>query len=188
MAELQAELEERRLDDLESRALKLLSCLGFSDSLIHAPLHELSGGWQMRAMLPSVLIQDADIMVLDEPTNFLDMLGIVWLQKGLVDIREESSKTVITIAKNMKAGKKHGDDNKLRQAVSRQKKLDDRMGMQVKLVTDVAKPTKGTISRHPRLKLGYYIQSVVEDLRAAGKADPSKSLGHSGDCGWRHHG
>jgi hypothetical protein len=36
-----------------------------------------------------------------------------------------------TIAKNIKVGKKHGDDNKLRQAVSRQKRLEDRMGMQV---------------------------------------------------------
>lgn len=43
----------------------------------------------------------------------------------------------------------------------------------VKLVTDVLSPTKGTVSRHPRLKLGYYSQLAVEDLRAAGTADPS---------------
>lgn len=43
----------------------------------------------------------------------------------------------------------------------------------VKLVTEVASPTKGTVTRHPRLKLGYYSQLAVEDLRAAGTADPS---------------
>lgn len=153
--------------------------------------NELSGGWQMRCMLASTLLQDADIMILDEPTNFLDLLGIIWLQKYLVDLQTESSKTVIvvshdrdfidhvcqeiimikdqslvyfegnltayeedlrakrvnltrlkeaqekqiahvekTIINNIRAGKKNGDENKLRQAVSRQKKLEDRMGMQ----------------------------------------------------------
>lgn len=45
----------------------------------------------------------------------------------------------------------------------------------VKLVTDVLSPTKGTASRHSRPKLGYYSQLAVEDLRAAGTADPSKA-------------
>ena len=43
----------------------------------------------------------------------------------------------------------------------------------VKLITDAVKPTKGSVTRHPRLKLGYYSQLAVEDLRAAGNADPS---------------
>ena len=43
----------------------------------------------------------------------------------------------------------------------------------VKLVTDQVKPTKGTVSRHPRLKLGYYSQDAIETLRAEGLADPS---------------
>ena len=43
----------------------------------------------------------------------------------------------------------------------------------VKLVTEVASPTRGTVTRHPRLKLGYYSQLAVEELRAAGMADPS---------------
>jgi len=175
-----------------------------------------------------------------------------------------------TIAANIKAGKKHGDDNKLRQAVSRQKRLEDRSGMQVstkggrfklsrdragfrktkrgeieippeeaavslqlplapdlrfpgplvsldqvtfdynvkkdspvlrnvnlsiymgsrvgivglngsgkstivKLVTDVVKPIKGTVTRHPRLRLGYYSQLAVENLRAAGKTNPTQT-------------
>ena len=43
----------------------------------------------------------------------------------------------------------------------------------VKLVTDVLSPTKGTVSHYPRLKLGCYSRLAVEDLRAAGTADPS---------------
>jgi ATPase subunit of ABC transporter with duplicated ATPase domains len=327
----------------------MLHCLGFSETSIQTPLEELSGGWQMRCMLASVLLQDADIMILDEPTNFLDLLGIIWLQKYLINLRMEVSKTVIvvshdrdfidhvceeiillkdktlvyfdgnltayeedlkarrtnltrmkeaqdkqvahmekTIAANIKAGKKHGDDNKLRQAASRQKRIEDRTGMQVnakggkfklnrdlagfvastryreedshadkrsgyhdsmrktieippaeravslmlplapdlrfpgplvsldrvtfsygprqesvlrdinlsihmgsrigvvglngcgkstlvKLITEVTKPSKGTVTHHPRLKLGYYSQIAVEELRAVGSTDLTKT-------------
>ena len=45
----------------------------------------------------------------------------------------------------------------------------------VKLLTDVIRPTRGTVSRHPRIRLGYYSQFMVEDLRASGTQDPSKT-------------
>ena len=45
----------------------------------------------------------------------------------------------------------------------------------IKLATDALKPNKGTVTRHPRLKLGYYSQLAVEELRVAGSADPSKT-------------
>lgn len=45
----------------------------------------------------------------------------------------------------------------------------------IKLATDALNPTKGTVTRHPRLKLGYYSQLVVEELRVAGSADLSKT-------------
>jgi ATPase subunit of ABC transporter with duplicated ATPase domains len=45
----------------------------------------------------------------------------------------------------------------------------------VKLVTDVVKPIKGTVTRHPRLRLGYYSQLAVENLRAAGKTNPTQT-------------
>lgn len=131
-------------------------------------------------------------MILDEPTNFLDLLGVVWLENYLQQLRETSQTTIVlvshdrdfvnavceeivilrdqklnyfrgnlaayeqdfeeqklylgrmkeaqerqiahmeaSIRENMKIGKKTNDDNKLRQAKSRQKKVDDRMGLQV---------------------------------------------------------
>ena len=45
----------------------------------------------------------------------------------------------------------------------------------IKLATDVIKPTKGTMTLHPRLKIGYYSQTAVDELRAAGSADLSKT-------------
>lgn len=57
----------------------------------------------------------------------------------------------------------------------------------IKLATDVLKPTKGTLTRHSRLKIGYYSQLAVEELRAAGSADSSKTalstlVGEVGDA------
>ncbi|KAL8830870.1 MAG: hypothetical protein Q9191_001195 [Dirinaria sp. TL-2023a] len=333
MTDLQAQLDERRMWDLERQARNVLVCLGFSEKTMSTPLGELSGGWQMRAMLANVLLQDVDIMILDEPTNFLDILGIIWLQEYLVRLRAESPKTVVvvshdrdfidhvcqeiilmkekiliyfdgnltayeedlklrrinltkqkeaqdkqimhmekTIASNIKAGKKSGDENKLRQAASRKKRIEDRSGMQknekgvkfklsrdlvgwhdakrsaieippeersnklmiplaaelrfpgplisledvtfsyspkqgpilrdinltihmgsrvgvvglngsgkstlIKLVIGSLSPTKGSINLHSHLKLGYYSQLAVEELRAAGKSDQSLTALH----------
>lgn len=289
----------------------------------------------MRTSLAACLLQPSDILILDEPTNFLDLLGIIWLQRYLLQLREAgpSPPTVIlvshdrdfintvcqelmilrdhdltyfrgnldaydasirdkklylgrmrdaqekqkahmqqTIQQNIKQGKAAGDENKLRQAKSRQKKLDDRMGMTksasggrfklnrdlagfhltsraeievpvdekgvsivipdapdlrypgalislekitfryplfkksqapppailqdinlsihmgdrvgivglngsgkstlLKLLTDTTKPTQGTASHHPRLRMGYYPQHAVEDLQALGRTQP----------------
>jgi len=282
----------------------------------------------MRSALASTLLQESDILILDEPTNFLDLLGILWLQLYLFELKTTSKTIVVlvshdrdfidtscqeiiilrdqtltyfagnlasydedqrskklyfgrmqeaqdkqkahmekTIQQNIKVGKATGDENKLRQAKSRQKKLDDRMGLQVsatggrfklnrdlegyhltsrekidipkeergvlifipeapdmrfpgplvslegitfkykstlaailqdvdlvihpgdriglvglngcgkstiiKLVTDAIKPSKGVVTRHPRLRLGYYSQHAVEQLQALGLIEPS---------------
>lgn len=147
----------------------------------------------MRCNLAAVLVQRSDIMILDEPTNFLDLFGIIWLQSYLIKLRDSAdTKTVIlvshdrdfvdnvaeeiillrdqkleyfrgnlseyeedfrsrvlhmtrlqenqdrekermekTIRENIKLGKKTGDDNKLRMAKSRQKKLEENTGLKV---------------------------------------------------------
>lgn len=146
----------------------------------------------MRCMLACVLIQTPEVMILDEPTNFLDLLGVVWLQTYLQQMRTACETTIIlvshdrdfinavceelvilrdqqfqyfrgnlaqfeqdfeyqklywgrmkeaqekqvahmeaSIRENTKLGKKTNDDNKLRMAKSRQKKIDDRTGIQV---------------------------------------------------------
>lgn len=322
--------------DVESRAKKILTGLGFSDAYMSKPVSDLSGGWRMRTALATALLQETDILILDEPTNFLDLLGILWLQRYLQSLEDtpdaptlilvshdrdfismatdlliikdkgltyfhgdlptyeesqserkiylskmkdakEKQKAHIqeTITRNIKQGKKKDDDNKLRQAKSRQKKLDDRWGMEVSakggrfklnrdlpgyhytsrdeievpqderaitlslpdppdlrfpgplisvegvtfrypktsaaakpvlqdinlsvhmgdrvgivglngtgkstlisLLVDSAKPTRGTVTTHPRLHLGYYSQHAVEALqrRAAAPAHDGEPL------------
>lgn len=327
LVDLQTRVEPNRLAQLETKAKSILTGLGFSEAYMQKPINSLSGGWHMRAALAATLLQETDILILDEPTNFLDLLGIIWLQRFLQSLNDmEKPPTLIlvshdrdfvnlctdlliikdkqltyfhgtlpkyeasqserklwlrkmkdaqdkqrshiekSIAANVKAGKANDDQNKLRQAKSRQKKLDDRMGLQVsakggrfklnrdlvgfhltsrddidvppderpvvislpeppdlrfpgslialekagyrykpkaplvvsdvtltvgmgdrigilglngagkstlvKLLVEESRPTSGTVTTHPRLKLGYYSQHAVDDLRIVGYAEP----------------
>lgn len=326
LTDLQSQIEPSRLAQIEVQARSILTGLGFTEAYLEKPLSSLSGGWHMRTALASALLQEADILILDEPTNFLDLLGIVWLQRYLQSLADkekpptlilvshdrdfislctdliilkdkqltyfhgdietyersqserrqwlikmkeahDKQKTHIekTIAQNLKAGKANDDQNKVRQAKSRQKKLDDRWGMQVsakgtrfklnrdlvgyfltsregieippeqrpvvislpdppelrfpgslislekasyryspraplilqdntltvgmgdrigilglngagkstliKLLVGESAPTTGTVTTHPRLRLGYYSQHAVEELKAIGRSE-----------------
>ncbi|KAI8689969.1 hypothetical protein LRP88_13729 [Fusarium phalaenopsidis] len=328
LADLQIQVDPARVSEIESQAKKILTGLGFSDALMGKPISSLSGGWHMRAALATALVQETDILILDEPTNFLDLLGIMWLQRYLQGLEEsDQAPTLIlvshdrdfislctdllilkdkqltyfhgdlptyeasqserkqwltkmkdaqdkqkahiekSIAANIKAGKANDDTNKLRQAKSRQKKLDDRWGLQVsakggrfklnrdlvgyhltareeidippedrpvvvylpeppdlrfpgalislekvafrysaktplvvqdvtlsvgmsdrigvlglngagkstliKLLVGETQPTSGTVTTHPRLKLGYYSQHAVDALQALGRSEPA---------------
>ncbi|KAH7386581.1 P-loop containing nucleoside triphosphate hydrolase protein [Cadophora sp. MPI-SDFR-AT-0126] len=335
LVDLQSQIEPGRIADIEVKARSILSGLGFPKANLEKPVSTLSGGWKMRTNLASVLLQPTDILILDEPTNFLDLLGIMWLQKFILQLRDtgpnppsvvlvshdrdfinavcqeliilrdqdltyfrgdltaydrsirdkklylgrmkeaqdkQKAHMQQTIQQNIKQGKAAGDENKLRQAKSRQKKLDNRMGMEksatggrfklnrdlagfhltaraeidipadergvsillppapdlrfpgplvslekvtfrypllkksqpptpiilqevdltihmgdrvgivglngcgkstiIKLLTDTTKPTKGTVTRHPRLRMGYYSQHAVEELQALGRTTP----------------
>ncbi|KAK4034563.1 ABC transporter F family member 3, partial [Parachaetomium inaequale] len=193
LADLQLQVEPSRLADIESRAKKILTGLGFTDAYMAKQADSLSGGWRMRSALATALLQETDILILDEPTNFLDLLGIIWLQRFLQSLEDlptpptlilvshdrDFTSSVCTdllivkdkdltyfhgdlptfeaaqaekkqhltkmkeaqdkqkahmqdsIRQNLAAGRKNDDQNKIRQAKSRQKRLDDRMGMQV---------------------------------------------------------
>ncbi|KAB8259112.1 P-loop containing nucleoside triphosphate hydrolase protein [Aspergillus pseudonomiae] len=328
LQDLQAQFETMKLVDIEQQARQILIGLGFQETTFDKPFLTLSGGWRMRCMLAGVLIQSPDFMILDEPTNFLDLLGVVWLENYLRQLKDSSQTTIIlvshdrdfvnavceeivilkdqkftyfkgnlsayerdfeeqklywgrmkeaqerqiahmeaTIRETTKTGKKTNDDNKLRMAKSRQKKLDDRMGVQVsatggrfklsrdrvgwhsssreeievptdekgasiilpdatelrypgplisaegivfkyqpngapvldgvdlvmhmgdrvglmglngcgkstliRVLVGNALPTKGKVSTHSRLKLGYYSQHSIEDLQEQGQFDPN---------------
>jgi ATP-binding cassette subfamily F protein 3 len=74
--------EVHRLDghSIESRVERVLAGLGFSPRQFDRPLREMSGGWQMRALLAKLLLIEPDLMLLDEPTNHLDLESMLWLE------------------------------------------------------------------------------------------------------------
>ncbi|KAK5633207.1 hypothetical protein RRF57_008921 [Xylaria bambusicola] len=215
LADLQLQIEPSKIAEIEAHAKKLLTGLGFSESTMLKPVSSLSGGWRMRTALASALLQETDILILDEPTNFLDLLGILWLQRYLTTLGESADTPTLilvshdrdfislctdllilkakgityfhgdlptyeeaqgekkiyltkmkeaqdkqkdhiqqTIQKNMREGKAKDDQNKIRQAKSRQKKLDDRWGLEVS--------AKGGRFKLNRDLVGYHLTSRTE--------------------------
>ncbi|MBT3502592.1 MAG: ABC-F family ATP-binding cassette domain-containing protein [Candidatus Marinimicrobia bacterium] len=71
--------------NLEDKAKKILSGLGFSDEKFTEPMDVFSGGWRMRVALASILLQQPDILFLDEPTNHLDLEATIWLESFLAN-------------------------------------------------------------------------------------------------------
>jgi ATP-binding cassette subfamily F protein 3 len=65
------------------RIREILQGLGFHEGDLDRPIAEFSGGWQMRVALAKVLLENPDIMLLDEPTNYLDLEARNWLEDFL---------------------------------------------------------------------------------------------------------
>lgn len=81
--ELQSTIEHLGAYHLEQDARETLSNLGFAEKNFNRPMSEFSGGWQMRAALARVLISHPDILLLDEPSNYLDVPAVEWLCRFL---------------------------------------------------------------------------------------------------------
>ncbi len=69
----------------EARASAIMVGLGFEQDELRRPAREFSGGWRMRAALAGVLFSAPDLLILDEPTNYLDLEGAAWLEDYLRD-------------------------------------------------------------------------------------------------------
>jgi len=70
----------------QNRIDTVLTRLGFSPEDRLKPIRQLSGGWRNRAALAKILLETPDVLLLDEPTNFLDVEGLAWLEKWLMQI------------------------------------------------------------------------------------------------------
>ena len=73
---------------------KILLGLGFVRTDFTRPTGEFSGGWRMRIELAKILLQKPDLILLDEPTNHMDIESVQWLEEFLIN----SAKAVIVIS------------------------------------------------------------------------------------------
>jgi ATPase subunit of ABC transporter with duplicated ATPase domains len=81
--EVQGRFEELDGYALEGRAREALSGLGFSQEVMEGDVGALSGGWKMRVALARILLMRPDVMLLDEPSNHLDLESLIWLEQFL---------------------------------------------------------------------------------------------------------
>ena len=81
--EVQARFEELDGYALEGRAREVLAGLGFSQEMMDGDVGALSGGWKMRVALARILLMRPDAMLLDEPSNHLDLESLIWLEQFL---------------------------------------------------------------------------------------------------------
>ncbi len=65
------------------KAEKILAGLGFSEDDMNREPSDFSGGYQVRLTLAKVLVSDPDLLILDEPTNYLDIVSIRWISSFL---------------------------------------------------------------------------------------------------------
>jgi len=68
-----------------SRAARILLGLGFDEEMQQRPLDSFSGGWKMRVALAALLFSEPDVLLLDEPSNHLDLEATLWLENFLKD-------------------------------------------------------------------------------------------------------
>ncbi|KAL7414181.1 P-loop containing nucleoside triphosphate hydrolase protein [Mrakia frigida] len=189
LADLQTTLDLLDYKTTVARASVILSGLGFTQDMIEGKYTKLSGGWRSRCALAGGLLVGSELLLLDEPNNFLDLEATIWLEQYLVS--SEGDRTVVitshdqdfldnvvdetvyirgktlryfegtprqleiherkekrknekamgamdkkkahienSIREGKKTGKKTGDENRLRMVASRQKKLDERWGIE----------------------------------------------------------
>ena len=95
LAEAEHAVEPHRLGEIQerldaigayaapARAARILAGLGFDAAAQQRPLEDFSGGWRMRVALAAVLFADADLLLLDEPSNHLDLEAAIWLESFL---------------------------------------------------------------------------------------------------------
>jgi len=93
-SELEAEFAEMDGWNAESDAAGLLSGLGIKEELHEKTMAELNGGDKVKVLLAQALFGNPDLLILDEPTNDLDVHTIAWLEDFLIDFKN----TVIVVS------------------------------------------------------------------------------------------
>ncbi|MDB5623512.1 MAG: hypothetical protein JWR39_2075 [Devosia sp.] len=81
--EVQGRFQELDGYSLDGRAREVLNGLGFSQEMMDGDVGALSGGWKMRVALARILLMSPDVLLLDEPSNHLDLESLIWLEAFL---------------------------------------------------------------------------------------------------------
>jgi ATPase subunit of ABC transporter with duplicated ATPase domains len=81
--EVQGKFQELDGYSLDARGREVLDGLGFTQAMMDGDVGALSGGWKMRVALAKILLMRPDALLLDEPSNHLDLESLIWLEDFL---------------------------------------------------------------------------------------------------------
>ncbi|MGE5261588.1 MAG: ABC-F family ATP-binding cassette domain-containing protein, partial [Actinomycetota bacterium] len=87
IAEIHERLNAIDAHGAPARASRIFAGLGFTEEDQHRPLASFSGGWRMRVALAALLFSEPDLLLLDEPSNHLDLEAALWLETFLKSYR-----------------------------------------------------------------------------------------------------
>jgi ATP-binding cassette, subfamily F, member 3 len=87
LGDYQTEFEKLGGYDIEYQAAEVLTGLGIMPDEQQRPVESFSGGWKMRIALAKVLAQRPEFILMDEPTNYLDVESIIWLEQWLKNFK-----------------------------------------------------------------------------------------------------
>ena len=93
-AELEGEFTELNGWEAEAEAASLLNGLGVPENLHYKKMQELNGSEKVKVLLAQALFGNPDILLMDEPTNYLDLESVAWLEDFLYDL----DSTVIVVS------------------------------------------------------------------------------------------
>jgi ATP-binding cassette, subfamily F, member 3 len=83
LGDYQTEFEKLGGYEIEHKAAEVLTGLGIMPDEHQRPVENFSGGWKMRVALAKVLAQNPEFILMDEPTNYLDVESIIWLEEWI---------------------------------------------------------------------------------------------------------
>ena len=89
-------MDQRDGWNTQNRIDTVLSKLGFEASDRVRPIDQLSGGWRNRAALAKILLEAPDVLLMDEPTNFLDIEGVAWLEQWFTNLGARGSLIIVS--------------------------------------------------------------------------------------------
>ena len=169
-----------------ARAARILVGLGFDEEMQHRELESFSGGWRMRVALASLLFSQPDLLLLDEPSNHLDLEAVLWLEDFLksypativiVSHERDFLNNVVDHILHLDGGKltlypggydafeRQRAERQAQQASAREKQLAERAKLQDYIARNSARAStaKQAQSRAKALARMQPIAAVVED-------------------------